>query len=77
MDAGIAIDNIKSLIKQAQGENNIKIYSGEGISVSRAADGYRVSAFQNEVDQPRLYTFQICVNGTSKNLDVFVAGEPY
>jgi hypothetical protein len=76
MDAGIAIDNIKSLVKQAQGDG-IKLHAGDGISVSKAGDGYRVSALQNDPDQPRIYTIQICVDGVIKNLDIFVSRGPY
>jgi hypothetical protein len=77
MDAGIAIDNIKSLIKQAQGGNDIKLHPGDGIGVSRTADGYRVSSLQNESDQPRALTFKVCINGVPKNIDIFIARDPY
>jgi hypothetical protein len=77
MDSQIAIDNIKSLIRQSQGSNEIKMHSGDGISVSRTSDGYRVSSLTSDQDQARILTLKVCVDGVAKNIDVYIARDPY
>jgi hypothetical protein len=83
MDQEIAIDNIKRLIQREE-KQPIKLHSGDGISVSPSKDGYYISAFNQGEDQitsgsssSKTYTLDICVNGSPKKLDVYVAGSPY
>jgi hypothetical protein len=85
MDTQTAIDKIKELTRKQESSHSIELQAGDNVGISKSGKGYVVSATFPEQDPisssiaqvlPK-YTIQICVDGTPKSLDVYVAKMPY
>jgi hypothetical protein len=82
-DISSEIDKIKeSATPQEPKQQIFNITGGHGASVVGGGNSWIVSFDQDVIKDAipsnlQIYTFQICVNGEAKSIDVYVAGQPY